>query len=80
MNGTDSNTILVVNDNPDRLEVMSLLLQRAGYRVLVASDGREAFTIAQHEHHDLIISDVMMPHLSGIDLCRAIRADNVRWS
>ena len=68
-------TVLVVDDTPDRLELMSLLLRKAGYQVLVARDGREAFEIARDKHPLLVISDVMMPRVSGIELCRLIRTD-----
>jgi diguanylate cyclase (GGDEF)-like protein/PAS domain S-box-containing protein len=68
-------TILVADDTPDRLELMSLLLRKAGYQVLSARDGREAYEIAHRQHPLLVISDVKMPHLSGIELCRLLRAD-----
>src|SRR3989442_610557 len=70
------NTILVVNDAPDQLIMMSTLLRQAGYRVLTASDGNEGFEIAQREHPDLVISDVLMPRADGIELCRLIRSDS----
>ncbi len=68
-------TTLIVNDQPDHLELMRSLLRGAGYRVLTASDGREAFDLAKREHPGLMISDVMMPRITGIDLCRMIRAE-----
>lgn len=58
---------------PDSLALMSQLLRKSGYRVLTASDGREGFEVAQAEHPDLIISDVSMPRLDGIEMCRLIR-------
>jgi PAS domain S-box-containing protein len=69
------NIVLVVNDNPDQLELMSVLLRTAGYRVLTADDGRAGFEVAQRERPDLVISDVLMPRASGIELCQWIRAD-----
>ena len=69
------NTILVVNDIPDQLELMSLRLEQAGYRVFTAPDGHEGFQVARREHPRLIISDVSMPRASGIDLCRLVRVD-----
>ena len=68
-------TILVADDHYDRCEVMSLLLRKAGFRVYTAGDGREAYDVAQREHPLLVISDVMMPHVDGIELCRRLRAD-----
>src|SRR2546421_7168644 len=67
--------ILVVDDTFDRLEMMNVLLQSAGYHVLTASDGREAFEVAQRKHPNLVISDVSMPHIDGIELSRMLRAD-----
>src|SRR6266850_3130944 len=73
--GRGENTILVVNDQPDQLELMSTLLRHAGYRVLNAFDGREGFEIARRERPDMVISDVLMPCANGIELCRLLRAD-----
>src|SRR5687768_17609046 len=70
-----TSTVLIVNDLVDHLEFMNATLRTVGYRVLMASDGREAFDTARHHHPDLIISDVMMPRMDGIELCRLVRAD-----
>ncbi|MEJ7575679.1 MAG: PAS domain S-box protein [Pyrinomonadaceae bacterium] len=70
------NIILVVNDTPDQLELMRIVLCKAGYRVETAADGREGLKSAQRERPDLIISDVMMPVMCGIELCRAVRRDD----
>jgi len=68
-------TILAVNDVPDQLELLVFILGQAGYRVLSAADGVEGFETARRESPDLIISDVAMPEMNGIDFCRAVRAD-----
>lgn len=70
-----SQTILVVNDAPDHLEMMRVLLEKAGYRVLTALDGRDGVSLATTRRPDLVISDVNMPGLSGIELCRRLRAE-----
>jgi PAS domain S-box-containing protein len=70
-----SQTILVVNDAPDHLEVMKVLLEKAGYRVLTARDGRDGASLASTRRPDLVISDVNMPGLGGIELCRRLRAE-----
>jgi CheY-like chemotaxis protein len=54
---------------------MTILLSQAGYHVFTACDGREALDIAQREHPLLVVSDVMMPHVDGIELCRRLRND-----
>lgn len=69
-----SQTILVVNDDPDHLDLMRLLLEKAGYRVLTARDGREGVHLASTLNPDLVISDVNMPVLDGVELCRRLRA------
>jgi two-component system cell cycle sensor histidine kinase/response regulator CckA len=68
--------ILAVNDTPDQLDAMSILLQKSGYRVVTARDGLEAFEMAQSERPDLVVSDVSMPGRDGIELCRCIRAQS----
>ena len=66
-------TILLVEDFDDTRLMTKLWLIRKGYRVIEAEDGREAVTLAQREHPDLIIMDMMMPGLSGLDATRQIR-------
>src|SRR5215208_3165559 len=74
-------TILVVDDAPDRLRLTAELLTRSSYRVLTAGDGREGYKIAERTGPDLIVSDVAMPVMDGIELCRRVRAhDRLRWT
>jgi diguanylate cyclase (GGDEF)-like protein/PAS domain S-box-containing protein len=68
-------SVLVIDDNPDRLNMVSLLLGKAGYDVLSAADGLEGFEAARRGRPLLVVSDVMMPRASGIDLCHLLRAD-----
>jgi diguanylate cyclase (GGDEF)-like protein/PAS domain S-box-containing protein len=68
-------TVLVINDEPDALDLMTFILSRAGYNILTAQNGNTGLEIAKHTTPDLIISDVMMPNLNGIELCRLLRAD-----
>jgi len=72
----EPNTILSVDDSPDKAEIIALILQEAGYRVLSATSGQEGLEIAQREIPDLIISDVTMPKMDGFEFCRLIRADD----
>jgi len=66
--------ILVVDDEPDIREVVGGVLERAGHDVTAAEDGTSAATL-QHEHRfDIIVSDLRMPGLNGIQLARAVRA------
>lgn len=68
-------TILVADDETHILHVVSLKLRNAGYRVLTAQDGMEAYELALHERPDLLITDYHMPQLSGIELCQKLKAD-----
>ena len=75
-NGHEDNSILIVNDVPEHLELMNILLRKAGYSVLTAEDGYEGFNLAKEEHPDLVISDVSMPRVNGLEFCRLLRADD----
>jgi PAS domain S-box-containing protein len=75
-NGHDENSVLIVNDEPDQLSLMGTLLHKAGYSVLTAEDGVEGLTLARQERPDLVISDVSMPRMNGLEFCREIRADS----
>lgn len=66
--------ILVVDDEPDLLELLSVNLSAAGYRVSTAARGRQALAILQREKPDLVILDVMMPEMNGIEVTRRLRA------
>lgn len=66
-------TILLVEDFDDTRLMMKLWLQKKGYRVIEAEDGEQAVELAHREHPDLIIMDMMMPGLGGLDATRQIR-------
>ena len=68
-------TILVADDETHILNVVSLKLRNAGFRVLTAHDGQEALDIALAELPDLLITDYHMPQLSGLELCRRLKQD-----
>jgi two-component system, OmpR family, alkaline phosphatase synthesis response regulator PhoP len=68
-------TILVADDETHILNVVSLKLRNAGFRVLTARDGQEALELAQQERPDLIITDYHMPALSGLEMCRRLKQD-----
>ncbi|MCX8149492.1 response regulator transcription factor [Thermaurantimonas aggregans] len=65
--------ILVVDDEPDILEILSYNLKREGYIVITASNGEEAIKLAKAEKPDLIVLDVMMPGMDGMETCDKIR-------
>lgn len=75
-NGREDSAVLIVNDLPDQLKLMEGLLRKAGYSVLTAEDGLQGFNIAKQEQPDLVISDVCMPGMTGLELCRLLRSDS----
>jgi len=68
-------TVLVVDDTSDNQELLRTIFRSAGYEVLTAGDGSEGFEVAGRERPDLVISDVLMPGVDGVTLCRLIRSD-----
>ncbi|MDT8309001.1 MAG: response regulator transcription factor [Bacteroidales bacterium] len=65
--------ILLVDDEPDILEFLSYNLKREGYHVDTAENGKKALVIAQQAHPHLIVLDVMMPEMDGMETCRELR-------
>lgn len=68
-------TILVADDDADQRALYAEILTSAGYRVLQASDGESALTLARSERPDLMLMDVTMPGVSGWNAVRALRED-----
>jgi DNA-binding response OmpR family regulator len=67
-----SKTILLVDDEPHVLEVLKVTLEDLGFSLLEAEDGPRALQIAQEQKPDLVILDVMLPSLSGLEVCKAL--------
>ena len=65
--------VLAVDDDPTTLRLLTRHLKTAGYEVLTAVNGQEALEVALHETPHVIVTDWMMPGMSGVDLCRALR-------
>ncbi len=68
-------TVLIADDEAPIADIVATLVADAGYRPVVAAHGREALEIARAQHPALLITDLMMPQLSGADLIAALRAD-----
>jgi CheY-like chemotaxis protein len=66
-------TILVVEDDRSIRRYLEVILQRAGYRVIAAADGLEAMKSALTSSIDAVVTDAIMPHLNGYELCRFLR-------
>lgn len=75
MNGLEGvGTILVVDDNPNNLGVLSDFLAEEGFEILVARDGKGALQRVEHATPDLILLDIMMPEMDGFEVCRRLKA------
>jgi DNA-binding response OmpR family regulator len=74
-----SHTILIVDDEPNIVISLEFLLEREGYRVLIARDGQEAIDAITRDKPAMVLLDVMLPQLSGYDVCQRIR-QNPDWA
>jgi two-component system alkaline phosphatase synthesis response regulator PhoP len=73
MSSTTKQKILIVDDEPDILELIEYNLKKEGYQVFTARNGQEAVTEAKRSLPDLIVLDIMMPKMDGIEACRIMR-------
>src|SRR4030042_177220 len=68
--------VLVVDDDVKTVELVKLYLNRDGYRVLTAYNGKDALQLAREGHPDLIVLDIMLPGMNGLDVCRTLRNES----
>ncbi len=68
-------SILIVDDEPMTRNLLRLMLERAGFRILEAEDGLQALKVVAAQSPDLLILDVMMPNMDGITVCETLRAE-----
>ncbi len=68
--------ILVVEDDPKMADLLVMYLEREGYAVLRAADGRTAIDEARRRRPDLVVLDLMLPEVDGLDVCRVLRAES----
>jgi len=71
-----SKRVLVVDDDVNTVELLTLYLKRDGYQVLTAYNGVDALHLAKEGHPDLIVLDLMLPGIDGLEVCRALRAES----
>ena len=69
-------TVLIVEDDPNTVELVRLYLRRDGHKVLAAGDGLEGLRQAREAHPDLVVLDLMLPGLDGRDVCRILREES----
>jgi two-component system, OmpR family, response regulator len=72
----DSSTILLVDDEDSVQKLLAYPLERDGFRVLQARDGEEALARFADEHVDLVVLDLMLPKLDGLEVCKRLRAES----
>jgi DNA-binding response OmpR family regulator len=70
-------TILVADDDRDILDLVAFKLTASGYELITATDGATALTEARRAVPDIVVLDVSMPGMSGLDVCRELRADSI---
>jgi DNA-binding response OmpR family regulator len=71
--GAAGRTVLIIEDDPYTQDIVRLYLRRDGYKVLTAGDGTEGLRLAREASPDLVVLDLMLPGLDGMEVCRALR-------
>jgi two-component system response regulator AtoC len=69
-------TVLAVDDEPSMLRLLEISLKQAGYKPVLARDGKEALQVVKNQTIDLVLSDLHMPSMNGLDLLKNIRLEN----
>ncbi|MDF2843977.1 MAG: response regulator receiver sensor signal transduction histidine kinase [Herbinix sp.] len=69
--------ILIVDDTPSQIHLVAMILKEAGYKVRVLVEGNRLFEVIENKVPDLILMDIMMPEINGIDLCRRIKNNSI---
>ena len=70
-----ASTVLIMEDDPHTVEVVQLYLERDGHNVLSASDGVQGLRLARETHPDLVVLDLMLPLMDGMEVCRILRQE-----
>ncbi len=68
-------TILIVDDETSFLDILQIILQRAGYKTLVTTNGKEGLSMVYSHKPDLVVLDDMLPGISGADICMTLKND-----
>ena len=74
--GTTGKTVLIVEDNELNMKLFNDLLEAQGYRTLQTRNGTEAITLARRHHPDLILMDIQLPEISGLEVTKWIKEDD----
>jgi len=70
------NKILVIDDEREIVKLVRAYLEQSGFKVVSAADGQEGLTVFRHEKPDLVVLDLNLPRIDGLDVCRAIRRES----
>lgn len=76
MSGNMGSTILIVEDDPGTLEIVELYLRRDGHKVIKSQDGIEGLRLAREARPDLVVLDLMLPGMDGMEVCRTLRGES----
>ena len=68
-------TILIVDDEPSLLDILQIILKRAGYKTLVTTNGKEGLDMIYQHRPNLVVLDDMLPGMSGGDICKTVKDD-----
>ena len=71
-----ASTVLIIEDDPHTVKLVGLYLSRDGYKVIKAADGLDGLRLAREARPDLVVLDLMLPRLDGIEVCRALRQES----
>ena len=71
-----ASTVLIVEDDPTTTDLVRMYLNRDGHRVLTAADGAEGLQLARDSRPDLVVLDVMLPRMNGMEVCRTLRMES----
>ena len=67
-------TILIIEDNPDNMKLITFILEKHGYRTIAAFSGREGIDLVFKESPDVVLLDIQLPDMNGLDVLKAIRS------
>jgi CheY-like chemotaxis protein len=69
-------TVLIIDDDPDMRDILVAVLEAEGHAVIAVAGGREALATAAERHIDMVVTDILMPDMEGIEIIRALRKAN----
>jgi CheY-like chemotaxis protein len=74
------NSVLIIDDDSDQLNMLQLMVERAGYKVITAESAEEALHLVEERPFNVIVADYKMPNMNGFDFVKALRRMDVEWN